>query len=127
MPGETATVALARANDYSPRRFRARTSRGSRRSPTSKRPTCRDSRASARRARLTLSPGETLFMPTGWWHTTRAAEMHISVAWGQLGPDNRGEFVGDVRSIARHKGGIVLDGAVRTYLAAVGAIAWLRE
>lgn len=76
---------------------------------------------------VTLAPGDTLFMPTGWWHTTRANELNISVAWGQLGPDNWSEFVGDVREIARGKGGRALEWAVAAWLATVGAAARLRE
>ena len=80
----------------------------------------------ARAHHVTLAPGDTLFLPTGWWHTTRATDMNISVAFGQLGPDNWDEFVGDVRSIARRKGRL-FEMAVRIYLGAVGALARLRE
>lgn len=83
--------------------------------------------AEARAHRVTLQRGDTLFMPTGWWHTTRAAEANISVAFGQLGPDNWDEFVGDVRSIAARKRQPALDWAVARYLEAVGALARLRE
>lgn len=76
---------------------------------------------------VTLGPGDTLFVPTGWWHTTRADELNISVAWGQLGPDNWSEFVGDVRAIARGKAGRPLEYAVAALLAAIGAASRLRE
>lgn len=80
----------------------------------------------ARAHGVTLERGDTLFMPTGWWHTTRADEPNISIAFGQLGPDNWDEFVGDVREIAARKGRAVAR-SISAYLAGVAALATLRE
>jgi histone arginine demethylase JMJD6 len=46
--------------------------------------------------RVVLHAGETLFVPAGWWHTTRNLTFTISVAFDQLGADNWNAFVGDV-------------------------------
>ena len=45
---------------------------------------------------LVLHPGETLFLPAGWWHTARSLTFTISVAFDQLGADNWNAFVDDV-------------------------------
>ena len=83
--------------------------------------------AEARPRRITLQRGDTLFLPTGWWHTTRADEPNISVAFGQLGPDNWDEFVADVAGIATRKQRHLLAWAAATYLRGVDAVARLRE
>ncbi len=46
--------------------------------------------------KVVVSAGETLFLPCGWWHTARSLNMTISIAFDQLGPDNWGDFIGDV-------------------------------
>lgn len=44
---------------------------------------------------LVLGPGETLFVPSGWWHTTKMAELTISVAYNTLDRYNWPGFVKD--------------------------------
>ena len=77
---------------------------------------------------VTLAAGDALFMPTGWWHTTRADEPNISVAFGQLGDDNWDEFVDDACAIVRQRrfGGL-LEPLARVYFAAVGAASRIAE
>lgn len=50
----------------------------------------------ARAQTVVVHPGETLFLPCGWWHTARSLDFTISVAFDQLGADNWNDFVGDV-------------------------------
>jgi histone arginine demethylase JMJD6 len=49
--------------------------------------------AHARPRRFTLEPGETLYVPPGWWHTTRALTPSIAV----LQSTANGEIWGDVK------------------------------
>ena len=50
----------------------------------------------ARAQTVVLRPGQTLFLPCGWWHTARSLTTTISVAFDQLAPENWDAFVGDV-------------------------------
>lgn len=55
----------------------------------------------ARAQKVVIGPGDTLFLPCGWWHTARSLTLTISVAFDQLGPDNWRDFTGDV--VARER------------------------
>lgn len=44
--------------------------------------------AQTRPVKITLSAGETLFIPSGWWHTARSLTPSISVAFDQLCSSN---------------------------------------
>lgn len=72
----------------------------------------------ARAQTVVLHPGETLFLPAGWWHTARSLTFTISVAFDQLGADNWHAFVADVVAERRRNGKPVkarlLDGYLRT-------------
>jgi hypothetical protein len=46
--------------------------------------------------RVTLGPGETLFIPCGWWHTARSLTVTISVAFDQLETGNWADFRQDL-------------------------------
>jgi hypothetical protein len=46
----------------------------------------------ARPLRFTLKPGDTLYMPNGWWHTTRMQMPSISVITATWHRNNWGEF-----------------------------------
>lgn len=70
--------------------------------------------AQARAQRVKIHAGDTLFVPCGWWHTTRSLSLTISIAHDQLGADNWSDFIVDV--VARHR----RDGKTAT-AAALGA------
>jgi hypothetical protein len=43
-----------------------------------------------------VGPGETLFIPNGWWHTARSITPTISVALDVLNASNWGRFIHEV-------------------------------
>ena len=47
---------------------------------------------------FTIGPGETLFIPNGWWHTARSLDMTISVAFDRLDASNWKRFRNEVRA-----------------------------
>jgi cupin-like protein len=49
----------------------------------------------AKGVRFTLHPGETLFMPAGWWHTARILSPSITVSINGANAANWSEFRGD--------------------------------
>jgi len=73
----------------------------------------------ARAQRVVLRPGETLFLPCGWWHTARSLNMTISVAFDQLGPDNWTDFIGDVVAEKKRERQPLRAFAVGAYLHAI--------
>jgi hypothetical protein len=59
--------------------------------------------AQAQGIRFTLSPGETLFMPAGWWHTANIVTTSITVSINGANAANWKSFTRDYcRSIGRH-------------------------
>lgn len=51
-----------------------------------------------------VGPGETMFIPNGWWHTARSVTPTISVALDVLNTSNWSRFVNEVDiMISRHK------------------------
>jgi len=46
-----------------------------------------------------IGPGETLFIPNGWWHTARSLSFTISVAFDLLGASNWPRFRNEVREM----------------------------
>jgi hypothetical protein len=50
-----------------------------------------------------LKPGETLFVPAQWWHTTRVLSPSVSVCTNILDSSNWGGFVGEVTKAGRSK------------------------
>ena len=81
----------------------------------------------ARAQKVVLHAGETLFLPCGWWHTARSLNMTISVAFDQLGPDNWGDFVGDIVAEKLREGRRVRAFAVGAYLHALHPLLRLWE
>jgi histone arginine demethylase JMJD6 len=51
--------------------------------------------ANTRPIKVVLKAGETLFIPSGWWHTARSLTPSISVAFAQLCSSNWSFFVGE--------------------------------
>ncbi len=45
-----------------------------------------------------VGPGETMFIPNGWWHTTVSRTLTISVAYDLLDRTNWGRFKNEVRT-----------------------------
>lgn len=50
-----------------------------------------------------VGPGETLFIPCGWWHTARSVTPTISVALDCLNASNWPMFMQEVKTIGRQK------------------------
>jgi histone arginine demethylase JMJD6 len=44
-----------------------------------------------------VGPGETMFIPNGWWHTTVSRTLTLSVAFDLLDDTNWSRFLGEVR------------------------------
>jgi hypothetical protein len=51
--------------------------------------------AQARPVKATLYEGETVFLPSGWWHTTRLLSLSIAVSTNNVGPKQWNDFVND--------------------------------
>ena len=77
--------------------------------------------------KIVVRAGETLFLPCGWWHTARSLNTTISVAFDQLGPDNWGDFVGDVVDERRRKGHPLKAALFGAWLRTVGPLLGLAE
>ncbi|MGH8161403.1 MAG: cupin-like domain-containing protein [Gammaproteobacteria bacterium] len=75
---------------------------------------------------VVIEPGETLFLPCGWWHTARSLEMTISVAFDQLESGNWSDFKRDFATEHRHGRPTAIT-AVRAWLAVVGPFLSLIE
>lgn len=45
--------------------------------------------------RFILNPGEVLFNPAGWWHTTRILDFSIAIVVSTVGPTNWKQFCND--------------------------------
>jgi histone arginine demethylase JMJD6 len=66
--------------------------------------------------RCVLRAGETLFVPSGWWHTARILEASITVSANAVNASNWEGFVGDyLRSASRHRSPTAL-ALLTTYL-----------
>ncbi len=75
--------------------------------------------------KATLTAGETLFIPSGWWHTARSLTPSISVAFDQLCSSNWSFFT---RDVCRMRSGSLLKvGLARTFLAGAGALLGIKE
>jgi len=63
--------------------------------------------AQARATRFVLNPGESLFVPAGWWHTTRLLSATISVSVNSANAANWRDFRRDFcAGIARDRGSL---------------------
>lgn len=77
--------------------------------------------AEAHQSRVTLGPGETLFVPSGWWHTTKMAGPSISVSTNTVNRANWWAFQRDITR-ERAKGAVGKAAILNTYLAGVGLL-----
>lgn len=68
-----------------------------------------------------VGPGETLFIPCGWWHTARSLTPTISVALDCLNASNWKNFMQEVDTNMSQRRP-VLAKAVQTYLSVLGGI-----
>lgn len=80
----------------------------------------------ARPIRLTLQPGETLFCPNGWWHTTSMPDVSITVVTASW---CRGNWPQLVREYQKHHANSSRFKAlaVSAYLQAIGAVLSARD
>lgn len=58
--------------------------------------------AQATPTQVTIGPGESLFVPCGWWHTTRTLSTCISVSSSFANRDNWESLVNEVRYMRTH-------------------------
>lgn len=80
----------------------------------------------AEKVTFEIGPGETLFIPNGWWHTARSLELTISVAFDMLEESNWSRFRNEVQAMmktARREKRVAAD----LYLRALGPLLSLRE
>lgn len=66
--------------------------------------------------RVTLGPGETVFIPGGWWHTARMKTASITVA---VNTANASNWPALARDVTRHQNPVVR-GPLQAYLLALG-------
>jgi histone arginine demethylase JMJD6 len=83
--------------------------------------------AEAEMLTATLQPGETVFVPSGWWHTTKMEETSISVTWNFVEASNWDKFVADFRRKVTRRRHPAVGTAFAAYLAAYGMLAQARE
>ncbi len=83
--------------------------------------------AEAEMLTATLQPGETVFVPSAWWHTTMMEETSISVTWNLVETSNWDSFVADVRRRVGRRRHPAVGAAFGAYLAAYGTVARARE
>ena len=69
---------------------------------------------------FTVGPGETLFIPNGWWHTARSLTVTISVALDALNASNWNRFEKEVLMRVNKKTNVVVGKMVSLYLSMVG-------
>lgn len=75
----------------------------------------------------TLMPGETVYMPPGWWHTTRMHETSISVTWNTIEASNWADFATDTRRRVARRTNPAIGAVFGVGLAAFGLLARGRE
>ncbi|MBN8824799.1 MULTISPECIES: cupin-like domain-containing protein [unclassified Spirosoma] len=71
--------------------------------------------------KFVVGPGETLFIPCGWWHTARSLTPTISVALDCLNGSNWKNFMNEVDMNIQQRRP-KLAGAVQTYLSVIGSV-----
>ncbi len=51
----------------------------------------------------TLEPGEVVFVPSGWWHTTLMPAASVSITWNQVNASNWDKFSNDIKTVYSEK------------------------
>ena len=70
---------------------------------------------------FTIGPGETLFIPNGWWHTAHSLTVTVSVALDSLNASNWDRFKAEVvRKVSKRS--IIIAKMVKIYLFFLGKI-----
>lgn len=60
--------------------------------------------ANAIPAKVTVYEGDTVFLPSGWWHTTRLLSLSIAVSTNNIGTKQWNHFVDDFsKSLSQSK------------------------
>lgn len=75
--------------------------------------------ARANQHRTVIHPGDTLFIPSRWWHTTRVLSTSISVCTNMLDSSNWPGFVSEVCASARSRARLAAKRAVFSVLGSV--------
>src|SRR5581483_9132798 len=79
--------------------------------------------AKATPIRCSLHPGETLFVPAGWWHTARMLSPSITISANTANATNWAQFTQDYgATVSRHRSR-TYSYALRLYLYAFGWLA----
>jgi histone arginine demethylase JMJD6 len=73
--------------------------------------------AEAHRITTTVYEGDTAFLPSGWWHSTRLLSLSIAVSTNAVHPPQWDEFVEDY---SEHLGAGLKKAAYKSYLKAAG-------
>lgn len=68
---------------------------------------------------LILAPGDLVFVPRNWWHTTEAQSVSISVSGNWVGEDNWADFIGSYFAGALGSGDPEAASAIATLDAAI--------
>ena len=82
--------------------------------------------AQAEKLTFVVNPGDTLFIPNGWWHTARSLEVTISVAFDLLNDSNWGRFRSEVHHLLK-QAGPAKQLAADLYLRALGRLLSFEE
>lgn len=79
--------------------------------------------AEAEMLTTTLAPGDTVFIPSGWWHTTLMNQTSISVTWNMVEASNWDAFAADTRLRVSERTHPVLAAAFGVYATLFGMTA----
>ena len=71
---------------------------------------------------FTVGPGETLFIPNGWWHTAKSLTVTISVALDSLNASNWDRFKTEVTTKVNNKTNPFIAKMAGAYLSVAGSV-----
>lgn len=73
--------------------------------------------------RFVVGPGETVFMPSGWWHVTRLLTPSIAVSFNSVSEENWPNFRSDAhRRLTETRRQPLLGAAMKHYMAAISPL-----